>query len=380
MRLRPRVEIHLHLEGSVTRRRVATLWERRDAGMPSDPAALYRHSSFPEFLVHFAQVTRLLRHPQDLACVASDLCRHLKHQGVAAAEVFFSPVIFMRRGIPFLEMLEAIEEAVERERDRGGPCVAWILDGVRQWGPAALETHLECARSAPGRILGIGMGGDERSVPASEFADLFAQARKMGLRTVAHAGEFEGPRSVWEAVELLGAERVGHGIRASEDPALLRMLRRRSVPLEVCPTSNLRTRVVGRWRDHPLPALVQARLRVTVNSDDPALFRTSLVSELRALDTRFHLPLRAIQRIEEEGIRASFLAPSSKKELLARLSASRAEARRIATLIPRRKRDGTRTQTLSGSSEGRVASRERLRWNRLGEEFWKRTKLRWKSR
>jgi aminodeoxyfutalosine deaminase len=349
----------------VTLRRLRTLWDRRDARMPSDPSALYRHRSFPEFLGHFAQITGLLRHPHDLACVASDLCRHLKRQSVAAAEVFFSPVIFMRRGIPFLEMLDAMEEAVRRERDRGGPCVAWILDGVRQWGPAALETHLECARSAPGRILGIGMGGDERSVPASEFCDLFAQARKMGLRTVAHAGEFDGPRSVWEAVELLGAERIGHGIRASEDPALLRMLRRRRVPLEVCPTSNLRTRVVRRWRDHPLPALLHAGLRVTVNSDDPGLFRTSLVSELGSLHTRFHLPVHGIRKIEEEGIRASFLAAPSKRELLIRCRASRTEARRT-----------WRAQTLSGSSEDRVASSKRLRWNRLGEEFWKRTKLR----
>ncbi|HEV8376229.1 MAG TPA: adenosine deaminase [Candidatus Polarisedimenticolia bacterium] len=317
-RFPPRVELHLHLEGSVTLRRIRTFWDRprRDPALPSHPSALYRHRSFAEFLRHFAQVTRVLRRPEDLACVTSDLCRHLKRQGVVAAEVFFTPVIFMRRGIPFLEMLDAMDETVAQERGRGGPAIGWILDGVRQWGAAGLETHLECARQAPGRILGIGMGGDERSIPASEFAELFAEARRMGLRTVAHAGEFEGPRSVWEAVEVLGAERIGHGIRASEDRVLLGFLRRRRIPLEVCPTSNIRTKVVRHWRDHPLPVLVKAGLRVTVNSDDPALFRTSLSSELRLLDTRFKISRRGIRKIEEEAVRASFLPARDKKELL----------------------------------------------------------------
>ena len=335
----PRVELHVHLEGSVTPRRAGALWDRsrRDPAMPSHPSILYRHRSFPEFLSHFAQITRLLRGPGDLASVTSDLCRHLKRQGVAAAEVFFSPVIFMRRGIPFLEMLDAMDETVVRERARGGPAIAWLLDGVRQWGPAGLETHLECARRARGRILGIGMGGDERSVPASEFAGLFEQARKMGLRTVAHAGEFEGPRSVWEAVEVLGAERIGHGIRASEDRALLRMLRRRRIPLEICPTSNIRTRVVRRWSDHPLPVLVKAGVRVTVNSDDPALFRTSLASELRVLESRFRLPRRVIRQIEEEGVRASFLPPSAKRRLLNwRRRASGARARGTGIILARK--------------------------------------------
>ena len=316
--LPPRVEIHVHLEGTVTLPRLRTLWDRpgRDASLPSDPASLYRHRSFSEFLQHFAQVTRIIRGPEDLALITSDLCRSLKRQGVAAAEVFFSPVIFMRRGIPFMEMLDAMDEAVLWERARGGPTMAWILDGVRQWGPRGLETHLECAARAPGRILGIGIGGDERSVPASQFKSHFAQARSMGLRTVAHAGEFDGPRSVWEALEVLGAERIGHGIRSCEDPELLALLRRRKVPLEVCPTSNLRTRVVACWNDHPIARLISAGVRVTVNSDDPALFRTSLSTEFRVLRYRLGLGTAQVRKIEREGIRASFLPAAVKRELL----------------------------------------------------------------
>jgi aminodeoxyfutalosine deaminase len=314
----PRVEIHLHLEGSVSLKRLRGFWERpgRDARLPADPGVLFRHRSFPEFLEHFAHVTRALREPGDFALIASDLCASLRRQGVAAAEIFMSPVIFTRRGIPFLEILDAMEQAVQSRRDEGGPRVGWILDGVRQWGPAALEEHLRFAQQAKGRVLGIGLGGDERSVQTSEFVPLFEAAREMGLKTVCHAGEFAGARSVWEAVELLGSQRIGHGIRACEDPALLAVLRRRRIPLEVCPTSNLRTGVVRRWSEHPLPRLLEEGLRITLNSDDPALFRTSLDAEFQNLRRRLRLDRRAVETIRREGIRSSFLPAPVKRRLL----------------------------------------------------------------
>ena len=317
---RSRVEIHLHLEGSISPARLRALWAAsgRDPSLPSNPQSLYRHRSFPEFLQHFAEITKALRRPEDLAQVTTDLCRKLRRQGVAAAEVFFSPVILTRRGLPFLEMLDAMDEAVSRQKARGGPAIAWILDAVRQWGPAGMEENLRCAALAPGRILGIGIGGDERSVPTEAFASLFQAARASGLRTVAHAGEFAGPASVWEAVELLGAERIGHGIRSGEDSMLLAMLRRRRIPLEVCPTSNLRTGVIKSWRAHPLPRLVAEGIRVTVNTDDPALFRTSLHGEFQALRRRLGLRSAAIRNIEREGVRASFLSASEKRRILNR--------------------------------------------------------------
>jgi adenosine deaminase len=233
-----------------------------------------------------------------------------------AAEVFLSPVIFTRRGLPFLEILDAIEGAAGEGERRGGPALRWILDGVRQWGAAGCEENLECARAARGRVLGIGLGGNEESVPAREFAGLFAEARRIGLHTVAHAGEFGGSRSVRDAVEWLGAERIGHGIRALEDTGVVRMLRREEIPLEVCPTSNLRTGVVHRWEEHPLPRLVRRKLRVTLNSDDPSLFHTSLTEEYRSAHRRLGLPLSALYRIHRQSIQASFLDRKAKRRLL----------------------------------------------------------------
>ncbi len=314
----PRVELHIHLEGSVSPTRLRRLWERpgRDPDLPGDPASLYRHRSFPEFLQHFAQVTRVLTRPEDFGAVAGDLSRFLRRQGIAAAEVFLSPVIFTRRGLPFLEILDAVDAAAAEGKRRGGPALRWILDGIRQWGIAGFEENLECARQAGGRVAGIGMGGNEQSLPARDFAPLFAEARRLGLRTVVHAGEFAGARSVREAVEWLGAERIGHGIRAVEDPGVLRMLRRERVPLEVCPTSNLRTGVVRRWEEHPLRSLLRAGIRVTLNSDDPSLFRTSLLSEVRSAHRRLGLPPRALYRMHLESIRASFLSGAEKRRLL----------------------------------------------------------------
>lgn len=332
----PRVELHLHLEGSVSLGRLRRLWERagRDPSLPSDPAILYHHRTFPEFLRHFAQLSRAIRAPEDLGEIVGDLARALRRQGVVAAEVFFSPVIFTRRGLPFPEMLDAIEEAARQSTREGGPDLRWILDGVRQWGPQGFEELLDCARAGRGRVLGVGLGGDERSVPAGQFAGLFEEARRMGLKTVAHAGEFDSARSVRDAVEVLGAERIGHGIRSVEDPGVVGLLRRRRIPLEVCPTSNLRTGVVRRWREHPLPRLVRSRLRITLNSDDPSLFRTSLSGEYIAAHRRLGLSGATLFRIHLEAIRASFLPIAKKRRLEA---ASRRIWRGKAEVRPARK-------------------------------------------
>ena len=320
----PRVELHVHLEGSVTLPRLRRLWPglRREPGLPGDPAEAYRHRSFPDFLRHFAMVTGALRKPSHLAQVTADLSRFLGRQRIVAAEVFLSPVIFTRRGIPFLEILDAVEEAARAGTRRGGPSIRWILDGVRQWGVRAFEETLECAGSSRGRVLGIGLGGDERSVPAREFAGLFAAARQSGFRTVAHAGEFAGPRSLRDAVEWLGAERIGHGIRALEDPGVTRLLKREGVPLDVCPSSNVGTGVVARWRDHPLPRLVRSGVRVSLNSDDPALFQTSLAEEYRRAHRRLGLSPSALYRIHRQSVRSSFLPEREKSRLLS-------ESRRI---------------------------------------------------
>ncbi len=327
----PKAEIHLHLEGSVdleTLRRIA----RRGGAPAEDRSAedlerLYVHRDFLHFLRNFRDLCAEVRRPEDFALIAAALSDRLRRERVLYAEVFCSPQIFTRRGLPADEIMDAVSGAARAAGDGGGPRLRFLLDAVRQFGVAAFEeqvaTAVACRRYD---VIGIGLGGDETAFPTSAFAGAYREAKRVGLRTTVHAGEFAGPRSVWEAIDLLEAERVGHGVRAAEDPELVRALARRGVPLECCPTSNLRTGVVRSWESHPMLALHRAGVAVTVNSDDPAMFGTSIAGEWRALETRLRLPRPEVLAIGLRTARSTFLPEDEKAALVAAMTAAAARA------------------------------------------------------
>ena len=318
----PKAEIHLHLEGSIDLETLLELRARHggDAGQEARRrlGALYRHRDFPDFLAHFRDLCAELRTPEDFALATTRLAGRLLRDNVRHAEVMCSVGIFARRGLPADEVLDAIGAAAAAAEAGGGPRLRLLLDAVRQWGPGAVEELVEIAVAAApgGRVIGVGMGGDESAVPAAEFAGAYREARRLGLRTTAHAGEFAGPRSVWEAIEVLEVDRIGHGIRALEDAVLVRTLARHRVPLECCPTSNLSTRVVASWAAHPIAALHRGGVLVTVNSDDPALFGTSLGAEWRALAERIGLARDEVLAIGRNTIAAAFLDEGERATLL----------------------------------------------------------------
>jgi adenosine deaminase len=332
----PKAEIHLHLEGSIDLDGLLELRARH--GEAADPgtrrrlAALYRHRDFADFLSHFRDLTLELREPEDFALVLTRLAERLGRDNVRHAEVMCSLGIFARRGLPAADILGAVAVAGARATASGGPRIGILLDGVRQWGPDGLAELVELA-SGPGRtdVIGIGMGGDEAAWPAIDFRPVYEEARRRGLRTTVHAGEAAGPRSVWEAIEVLGVERVGHGIRAAEDRELVRALARQRIPLECCPTSNLRTGVVKSWDTHPLGALHRAGVAVTVNTDDPALFGTTLTEEWRVLTRHLGLSPAEVVQVGRRTIEASFLDDSGKESLLAAYDAAVADAARGAS-------------------------------------------------
>lgn len=317
----PKAEIHLHLEGSVDLETLMALRARRgdDHGPAARRrlAALYHHRDFPDFLAHFRDLCSELRAPDDFAVAISRLAARLARDNVRHAEVMCSVGIFARRGLPPVEILDAVGAAAAAAEEGGGPRLRFLLDGVRQWGPQGLEELVEIAAAARGaRVIGIGMGGDESAWPAAAFAEGFREARRLGLRTTVHAGEFDGPRSVWQAIEVLEVDRIGHGIRALEDAELVRTLVRRRLPLECCPTSNMRTHVAPSWRSHPVAALHRAGAFVTVNSDDPALFDTTLGDEWRALGGPMDLAWDDVRRIGRNTIEAAFLDAADRTALL----------------------------------------------------------------
>lgn len=322
IRLTPKAEIHLHLEGSIDLDTLVRIVEKRDG--PVQPKArralanLYRHRDFPEFLRNFRALCSELREPEDFALITTALCRRLQRDGVLYAEVMCSPVIFEAAGIPVDEVIDAISRSARRHREREGhPRLVFLLDGVRQWGIKGMERVVEAAQAGRGSdVIGIGMGGDERALPTAAFASVYREARRLGLHTVIHAGEFDGPRSVWEAIDELQVERVGHGVRSVEDLDLVATLVRRGIPLECCPTSNIITGVVPSWECHPIRALYRAGVRVTVNSDDPAMFGTTLVKEWEALAGRLDLSAGEVLSIGLQTGRATFLPEEEKNALL----------------------------------------------------------------
>ncbi len=286
----PKVELHLHLEGAIP---PPVLWQlvQSYGGDPAVPdvAALDAHlqySSFAHFIDTWWWMTGFVRTSEDFELVAESVAAHLARQNIIYAEASFSPTDFARHGISPQEMACAIRRGLDRVDQTQ---IVLNCDLVRNTGPdraaATLRAILEVAGDAD--IRGITIGGSEPEYPPEQFAEVYHDAAAAGLRLTAHAGEAAGPDSVRGALDVLGVERVGHGIRIVEDGELLDRVVREQVPLEVCPTSNVRTGVVSGWDRHPVGVLLQAGAYVTVSSDDPTFFHTSVADELRTVARLF---------------------------------------------------------------------------------------------
>ena len=326
----PKVELHVHLEGAVQpetlrelARRKKRLEEETETWIREQSARRHRYANFSEFLNAFKLVSLLLDSPEDYALAAWHLLESLAAQRVRYVEITLSAGVILWKNQSLPAVFEAIERACEQIVSRLPIRVRWIFDAVRQFGPDHAREVLGWARTfCKDGVVAFGLGGDEERGPAELFVDVFREARDLGLHVVAHAGENAGPESVCKAVELLGAERIGHGLSADQDPALLALLAERRIPLEVCPTSNVCTGLVPSIEQHPLPRFLESGVCITLNSDDPALFGVSLEDELNLLDTAFGLSAEAITEICANAVCASFDAEDAKRELLAELRQS----------------------------------------------------------
>jgi len=269
-----KAELHLHLEGAISPQ---TLREIAPDLEEDKVRARCRFEDFQGFLETYKWVVERLQSPEHYALALRRLLEKLIGENVRYAEITLSAGVILRRG----QDLRAIFEALRRE-SLGRPIqVRWIFDAVRQWGPEeAWRVARAAAELAPGGVVAFSIGGDEQQAPPEMFAEVFRFARRCGLHLAAHAGETEGPASIWGALAL-GAERIGHGIRAIEDPLLVKHLSDRRIPLEICLSSNLATGVTPDLKSHPLRRLYEAGVAVTLNTDDPALFKTTLTREFQ---------------------------------------------------------------------------------------------------
>jgi adenosine deaminase/aminodeoxyfutalosine deaminase len=296
----PKAELHLHLEGSLT---PATLRELEPSLSAEEIESNYRTSGdFSSFLRAYVWALGFLRTPDDYALVLRRLLERLEAENVQYAEITISAGVILRRGQDF----EAIFSALCKECTSSPVQVRWILDAVRQFGAAEAMAVAELAAAYRDRgVVAFGIGGDELAGPVEWFAEVFRYARREGLHLTIHAGETAGPRSIWGALEL-GAERIGHGVTAAEDPELLTALRERNVPLEVCLTSNVATGAVRDLSSHPLPRFLEAGVPVVLNTDDPGLFGVTLTHEYELAASRFGLRESDLQRLAENGFRYAF--------------------------------------------------------------------------
>jgi aminodeoxyfutalosine deaminase len=323
----PKAELHVHHVGSASPRIVAELAARHEghSPVPADPRALagyFEFTDFAHFIEVYLTVVDLITTEEDVWTLTYEVIRELAGQRVRYAELTVTPYSTIRRGMPAEAFCAAIEDARVRAEADFGTVVRWCFDIPGEAGLAAAEVTLDTAlRVRPEGLVSFGLGGPEAGVGREQFAPYFGKARAAGLRSVPHAGESTGPETIWDSINHLGAERIGHGITAARDPALLAHLREHGIALEVCPTSNVRTRSVASLAEHPLPELVAAGVPVTINSDDPPMFGTTLNAEYAVAARLLGLDLRGVADLARAAVRASFLDSSGKQALLAEIEA-----------------------------------------------------------
>ena len=333
----PKAELHLHLEGTVDPPTLAELSRRHPTPLPTtnnryrniedsgrvftedEAHALYNYKDFTGFLWAFKAVTERLRTSEDYELVTYRMMQKLHAQNVLHAEVYVSAGVVQWRGQQFAPLFEGAERGRERGERDFGISVYWILDAVRHFGvEEARQVVDEAIRLRDRNVVGIGIGGDERRAAPERFREVYEHAAKHGLRLTVHAGETVGPESIWGALRELKADRIGHGLRATDDLELVRYLAAKQVPVEVCITSNVLTGCCAAVEQHPVRQLFDAGVLVTLNTDDPDMFRTTLTREYQIAQQVFGFREDELRELAKNSFRVSFLPEQKKQEYLAK--------------------------------------------------------------
>lgn len=330
----PKAELHLHLEGSIRPETLLDLARRhsRLASLPAQDSqglrAWFSFTDFPHFIEVYTAISDLLRTPDDFAFITAELGAEMARQHIRYAEVTFTPYThthLLDKGLTIDDLLAGLDAGRAQALAQHSVEIRWVFDIPRnvafdaagRYSPLAADVTL--AQALQGRdhgVIGFGLGGGEVGAPPAPFAHAFAEARAAGLRSLPHAGETVGPSSIWGALHALGAERIGHGVRAIEDPQLLAYLQAHQIPLEINITSNICLHVYRATSQHPFPHLDRMGLCVTVHSDDPPLFNTDLTHEYALLEDVFGYAPSDVARIARNAYTASFMPAPMRDRLL----------------------------------------------------------------
>ena len=321
VRALPKVELHVHMEGSIRPETLLVLAQRNRQSLPArtveDLRAWYAFTDFSHFVAVYRAIVQCLHTPDDIELIAREFLAGQAEQNVLHSEVTYTAYWqWHYNHIPFREQLAAINRARTWARQTLGVAMTLTIDIPRDIPPEEGLLISDWAITGMGNgVTALGLGGPEQGNPPEKFKVAFERARAAGLASVPHAGETTGPDSIWGALRFLHADRIGHGIRCLEDPALVRELRAPAIPLEVCPTSNICLAGVASWEEHPLPRLLSAGLCVTLNSDDPPMFGTTITEEYLRAAITFGLQRDTLEMLATNALRASLLATEERRAL-----------------------------------------------------------------
>ncbi len=322
IRKMPKVELHVHLEGAIRPETFLSLARRHKIQLPADDLTglrrWYEFTDFGHFIEGYLKIAAALKTPEDIEWIAREFLMGQAQQNIQYSEIIYTPYNqFLANGIPFDEQIDALNRArAWAQADLGVEC-QFVMDISRETQPEEGLRVAQWAVSAMGQgVCALGLGGPEVGNPPQKFQKAFDLAREAGLPAIPHAGETEGPASIWAALEHLHPARIEHGVRCMEDPDLVQTLRARQIPLDVCPTSNICLKVFPSLAEHPLREMMEAGLYVTLNSDDPPLFNTTLTDEYLKAVNNLGLNLDALMGLVHNGIRAALLSKARKTALL----------------------------------------------------------------
>lgn len=316
----PKVELHIHILGTI---RPRTLLHYIDEGgfetsykSEADLAQLFQFQDFGHFISVYSEVVSYITNERQFERLAFEMLEDLSANNVRYAEISFSAPDHMRRGLEFCAMVDAIDRGIRRAHRKTGIDADVRIDLVRNYGAESAMEVLDWIRERLDSIVSVDIGGSEHEFPAKPFGPVYKEARKLGLHLVAHAGEAEGPESIWDVIRFLEVERIGHGTSAINDPKLMEHIKERGIAIESCPMSNVRTGVVASISEHPIREFYDRGLLVTVNSDDPAFFDTNISFEYTHLHDKLGFSLTDLYSITQNGIKSAFVSETKKETML----------------------------------------------------------------
>ncbi len=314
----PKIELHLHLEGAIPLETLFNFIQRdgRESSIKTldDLRKKLTYTNFAHFIDVWRWMNTFIKEEKDFEEIAYQVLGNLHKQNVRYVEAFYAPGDYGRQGLSVTGITECLIKGKKKAYRDFGIQSELIVDLVRDHGPEIGRQRLEELKPYLGKgLIGIGLGGSEQSFPAPPYAIVYQEAKKRGFRLTAHAGEAAGADSIWAVIKKLEVERIGHGVRANEDPQLVSLLKERQIPLELCVISNVRTSVCADLESHPIKQYFQQGLMVTVNSDDPTMFNTSINQEYLALAQKLGFTIRDLKSLSMNGIRASFMSERNKE-------------------------------------------------------------------